>query len=41
MSDTNFSIDEKLYLEAKKYCKKWQPEIRGDLFYALPDWWEV
>ena len=35
---SDFSIDEKLYLEAKKYCRKCKPEMRGNLFYALLDW---
>ena len=38
MSDTNFSVDEKLYLEAKKYCRTCRPEMRGNLFYVLLDW---
>lgn len=38
METKNFNIDERLYLEAKKYCRKCNPEMRGDLFYTLLDW---
>ena len=38
MESKNFNIDERLYLEAKKYCRRCKPEMRGDLFYTLLDW---
>lgn len=34
----DFTIDEKLYLEAKKYIKECKEENRGNLFYTLLDW---
>ena len=34
----DLTIDEKLYLEAKKYIRECKEENRGDLYYTLLDW---
>lgn len=38
MNKTNFTADEILYQKAKEYCRKLNPEARGDFYYALLDW---
>lgn len=38
MNKDIFSIDEKLYIKAKAFCRKLSPDQRGDFFYTLLDW---
>lgn len=38
MDKKNLGVEERLYIEAKRYCRQAKPEARGDLFYALLDW---
>lgn len=38
MDKSKLSADERLYLEAKRYCRRIKAEERGDLYYALLDW---
>ena len=32
------SVDERLYVQARDYCRKLKPEARGTLYYVLLDW---
>lgn len=34
----DFMVNEKLYLNAKKYARECKEENRGDLYYILLDW---
>lgn len=38
MEEKNLTVDERLFLEAKKYCRTRKPEERGDFYYTLLDW---
>lgn len=37
-NNINLTVDEVLYQKAKEYCRKLNPEARGDIYYALLDW---
>lgn len=38
MEKNEMTVDERLYLEAKRYCRSLKPEKRGDFYYVLLDW---